>query len=304
MAKSKQDKMNALLIEAFEEFERTLPKQRKSVLASMSNSRLKLADTLSAQTGDDGRIQQSKNSLVVKRISEVERQIVRTYEGALRKELEQTVRVSSESVVNAFIAALGPHAIATLVGASSAIAVSELVKTGAITGIVFALIFGLSVGAFVKTIVDSILSRRGPDGKTTRQRIQLFAKEMTTDISRVVRKSLSEGNTIADILRQIERVYTDADWRVTRLVETESMTAYRTSVARMAEESEQMSAVQIVDFPEGHENTHNRHTCYKYATTDEYGLGVGVYPATVRKIRNPHPQCRSILVPVLAEGIE
>jgi hypothetical protein len=296
MAKSTQDKLEQSLIESFESFERQIPKQRKAVLASISTARLALNERLAAKSVKGVT---PKGADAQKIVDDAERLIATAYATTLRKELEQTVRASAVSTAEALIAALGPVAVLELTGLVIAMSIAELLETGLLIEFVFALIFGIALTAFVSAIVDSLMRRVESDGRNTNSRIRRFANEVSTELAKVIRQSAANGDNMADLVRKVEQVFAEADWRVRRLVDTEIMAAYRSSVARLTEGSTIVKGLRIIDFPEGHEETHDRHKCYQYAQVDEFGLGKGVYPVTVRKIRNPHPQCRSILVPVL-----
>lgn len=279
-----QAKLERTLSELYEQFERTLPKQRKAVTDGISAAR--------------------PTAATPETIEAMERNIYRAYTTALRAELERTVSTSVDNLATALIAALGPVSVMELAGVATAVSVSELAKSGLLNGLIFVLIFGIDIADFAKSLVEAMMSRTSSDGKNTRQRIRIFANEVAEEITKAITTATRSGRSQTDILGAIDEVLREADWRVDRLVDTESMTAYRTSVTRIVEDSDVFSAVRIIDFPEGHEDVHHRHNCYKYARADEHGLGNGIYPATTRKIRNPHPQCRSILVPILAEGEE
>jgi hypothetical protein len=291
-----QDKLEQHLIEAFEEFERTIPRQRKAVLASISTARLKTSERLAAKAVD-GSIPKSTD---VKKLSaEAERLITTAYATSLRTSLEQTVRASAVSTSEALIAALGPAAVLELTGVITALSIAELLETGLLVEFVFAFIFGTAITSFVAAVVNGLLRRIESDGKSTNQRIRIFAREISIELTKILRQGALNGDSMSDLMKKLEKVFAQADWRVRRLVDTETMAAYRTSIARLTDGSSIVKGLRIIDFPEGHEDRHEQHKCYEYAQVDEYGLGKGVYPASTRKIRNPHPQCRSILVPVL-----
>lgn len=284
-----QDKLEKTMIESFESFERTIPKQRKAVLASISTVRLKLIERLAVATSAQKKVDAKQLS------EEAYRMITTAYTTALRKELEQTVRASAVSTSEALIAALGPAAVLELTGIVTAMSIAELVETGLLTELVFALIFGIAITAFVVAVVNGILRRLESDGKNTNQRIRQFAREISLELGRVLRQE----SDMSELTKQLEKIFAESEWRVRRLVDTETMSAYRTAVVRLTEGSSLVKGLRIIDFPEGHEDTHDHHKCYKYAQANEHGLGKGVYPIHTKKIRNPHPQCRSILVPVL-----
>lgn len=276
-------------------------KMEKAIVASYDTS-------ITAMTKQSKTVMKAISAVVPtdyspKGISAIERQIYDTYLKAFRAELETTVRASSTSLVEALVAAIGPSAILGIIGVTTVLSAAELAKTGVLTELVFAFLFGIGIAEFVASVISGILNRKAGDGKSTRDRIRIFANEVAKEIAKAIEASIKGDDTAATIAKRIQKVYKDAEWRVGRLVETETLTAYRTSVARLAGMSDVFSYVKIIDFPEGHRDTHPRHLCYKYARADEHGLGAGIYPATTVKIRNPHPQCRSILVPVLTEEL-
>lgn len=278
-----QTKMDKAVIQSYDRHTDAMMKQSKTVMKAISAV---------VPTG-----------FTPKDLDATERQIYDAYLRAFRAELETTVRASSTSLVEALIAAIGPALTLELIGVTTVASAAEMAKTGVLTELVFAFLFGIGIAEFVASVISGILNRKAGDGRSTRDRIRVFANEVAKDIAKEVRAGIKGSDTAADVIKRIQKVYKDAEWRVGRLVETETMTAYRTSVARLAGMSDVFDYVRIIDFPEGHEHTHHRHACYKYARADEHGLGAGVYPATTVKIRNPHPQCRSILLPVLAASI-
>lgn len=282
-----QDKLERAFIASFEEYESSITKQSKTVLQAISGTR-----PINFNAGT---------------LDRLEGRIYATYSQSLRSELETAVHASATNLSDALIAAIGPVAVAELVGIQSAMSAAEMARTGILTGLVFALLFGIGIAEFVDELVESIMnrtSRNTPEGPSysTKQRIRQFARQLALEATKVIRQGIRGDSTDGDIARAIGKVYLEADWRVKRLVETETLTAYRTSIAELAGKSSLFENVKIIDFGIGHEHTHPRHRCYKYARADEHGLGPGIYPPTVRKIRNPHPQCRSILVPVLSGG--
>lgn len=303
MAKeTQQEKLEAALREAFATYERSLfPLHRKAVQQSVHNAKNDLMARISELADSKGKLPKNSLNAVQSEIDALERMIYTAYTQALRRELQAASSSATVSTAEALIAALGPSAIMALTGMATASTLRELVETGVLNSLVLSLILGVSVVQFSAEMAERILSR-SVNGTNTRRRIRIFAREVSQEIKRAVQKVAQRGGQTGEILRQIEQILRETDWRVERLVDTESMTAYRTSVARLSEMADVFDNVKIIDFPDGHRATHTRHKCYQFAHKDEHGLGIGVYPASTQKIRNPHPQCRSILVPILAEN--
>lgn len=297
MAK-KQQQLDELMTQSLLSFERlTLNKQPGRIASDIQYVTKPLIARINELADDKGKLPKNTLAELTRDTVALERGVYNVYSTSLRRQLEASAYYSAESTITAIVAVLGPGIVAKIIGLATASSLSQLAETGALASIFFATLTGLSLTEFARLIADYVMRRKSSDGKSTIDRIRIFARE----VARASAQAVSQGGSAGDIIRRIDNVMRELDWRIERLVETESMTAYRTSVARLSEQEDVISAVKIIDFAEGHESTHPRHKCFQYARADEHGMGEGIYPVHTRKIRNPHPQCRSILVPVLAE---
>lgn len=293
-----QRTLQELVLSAAMDFERNyLAKQPGTVSAEIKASLEVLKARINELANGKGVLSASSKSVLESEISALESTLYRRYSESLRLQLEISSQQALVSNTEALLAAVGPTVLATSVGLATSSSLSSLAETGALTTVLLTLVFGDGILNVAKGIAESIMGRTSDGGINTRRRLRIFAREVSLEIQKRFRTTTSAR----DLLRDIDVILQETDWRVARLVETESMNAYRTSVAKLSEMFDVISHVKIIDFAEGHEATHPGHKCYEYARSNEYGLGKGIYPTTVTKIRKPHPQCRAILVPVIAE---
>lgn len=292
-----EDKLNNELAEIFKALDHALPKKNAQAKRAVGRSKLIVSDVLAKHTSSDGTIPRNKQTAVMSELVYVEGDIYRQLRAELLLILTDVSETTTTRLAEALVAAIG---------------VSPLVEAGVITeslmeiaeGFVEALFWALTGSSYskhVESTVNSAFRRRDGDGKALNDRIRNIASILHREIQTTIRQSIRKGENTAEILRKVDRIYRTMDWRVDTVTETEALYTMRQAVAKFAEESEIVVALKIVDFPHGDPAEHRRHKCYEYANANEYGLGKGIYPVTARKIRNPHPRCRSALMLVLAD---
>lgn len=292
-----EQEINEGLEELFEQIERSLPRRNAQVRRAVDRARLSIADILAKYTDSNGTIPRSKVNAVLRDLAAVEGEIHRN----LRNEMAVVVEDVGEETVTEL-----SELILAIIGVAALIKVVGLPKDFANLSVgaaesVFGALTGKTIREFVEAMVSSTFNRRGSDQKRLNDRLRRIARVLRKEIEVTLRESIRNGEGTTEILRKVERKFSDLDWQIDTLVETESLYTMRQSVARFAEESGIVAALKIVDFPHGDIREHMRHKCYIYANRDEHGLGKGVYPIGTRKIRNPHPRCRSMLLFVLKD---
>lgn len=286
-------KVNEALLALHEEVNNVLSRKSNRVLRAIGESRLAISDLLAKHSEEDGKIPSNKLTAVLTELTDVEAQMYRNLRDEVRLEVKDVAERSSHSISEAVIGALGTGALLSFIGIAELDALTNEAIFGALVGI--------GVMQFVTSVVTSVFNRKGDDGLTLIDRLDSLASMLINEIRDTLRVNIMKGEDNAVIIRKLNDVIEETDWRVKTIVETESMFALRQSIGKFGEESKVVKAVKIVDFPHGDPKEHRRHKCYIYAHSDEHGLGEGVYPVTTLKIRNPHPRCRSLLQYVLVD---
>lgn len=292
-----EQEINEGLEELFEQIERSLPRRNAQVRKAVDRARLSIADILAKYTDSNGTIPRSKVNAVLRDLAAVEGEIYRNLRNEMAVVVEDVGEETVTELSELILAAIGVAALIKVAGLPKDFA---NLSVGAAES-VFGALTGKTIREFVEAMVSSTFNRRGSDQKRLNDRLRRIARVLRKEIEVTLRESIRNGEGTTEILRKVERKFSDLDWQIDTLVETESLYTMRQSVARFAEESGIVAALKIVDFPHGDIREHMRHKCYIYANSDEHGLGKGVYPIGTRKIRNPHPRCRSMLLFVLKD---
>lgn len=295
-----EEKLNKALDELHKSFEHSLPRQSGQVIRAMNRSRLTIADVLSKHADSGGVIPKSKANAVVSDLATVEGELYRNIRDELHAVVYDTAESTTVGVAEAVIAVLGALTIVEFAGLSTAIA-----GIGAgLVALVFTALTGDGYIDYAQSVEESVFNRKGDDDKVLNDRLKELARSVYGDITVTLRNSIQQGEGTSGMIRKIERKFKDVAWRIKTIVETEVAYAQRQSIGRFAEKTGIARGLKIVDYPHGDPATHRRHKCYEYAHQNEHGLGQGVYPVTTRKIRNPHPRCRSSLHFVLVDELK
>src|SRR5699024_967162 len=129
--------------------------------------------------------------------------------------------------------------------------------------------------------------------KTLKQRAAMLAAETTADVRSVIRQGVLGGEDVQSIVKKVRKTFSDTEWKVERLVESEVYGAYRYQFAQTTSENG-FDWIRIHEtFPRHPRRRYHR--CYTLANADPYGRGKGVYKSTDIEIFYPHPQCTSWL---------
>lgn len=287
-----EKQVNDRLLEMQEAFEKKLPTYSRQVKQAFDLARARVADII-VKHAKDGKVPKNRVNALNSELSAVEARLYRDLLSQTTIIIEDAATDASEGLNKALVIA---------VGASILLAMNEEEEgSEALTSAGFLLSIGIGLLALIKKVLGTVLGRSGDDGLNLRDRLRKLAADIVADVRKTLRKSSNASEDIADIQRKVAQIFGDVEWRVDRIVETEAPVAYRTAIAQAAELSDLVEALKIIDFPHG--KHHEKHKCYEYARANEHGMGKGVYPVTTRKIRNPHPQCRSRLVLVMKEGV-
>ena len=297
---STQQKLNEALGASYEAFERTLPRKNGKVMRAASRSRLTVADVLAKYADSTGKIPKNKTTAVVAELSVIQGSIYSDINAELRSAISDSAEDAVVSTAGVIAAVIGVLAVIKFAGLSKAIA-----EFGpkVVAQVLFSALTGFSFLGFIKAVADSVFNRKADDGKQLNDRLHEVAKTLHDDVTETIRKSIQNSEGVPVIIRKVKQKFREVNNRLNTIVETESLNAYRQALAWFAEKSGLVSALKIVDYPHGDPAEHRRHECYIYAHMDEYGLGEGIYPVSTRKIRHPHPRCRSTLHFILDEKL-
>lgn len=295
-----ENEVNQRLEELYNALERKLPRNNAQVRRAVERTRLTVADILAKHTSSDGTIPRSRIVAIQRDLEKLDGEIYRYLRDEIRTILEETAEDSTVGLVEIILAVIG---LALLIEAAKLPKSLSDVTIDLVEAIISA-IAGTSYRKFIDSIANSAFNRKGEDEKSLNDRIWAIAVSLRKEVEKEIRKRIQKGENISDILQSVDRTYNTFDWRLDTLVETETMYVMRHAVAKFAEKSGIVKALKIVDFTHGDPKVHKRHKCYVYAHADEHGMGDGVYPVSTRKIRNPHPRCRSMLLLVLADDLK
>lgn len=295
---SVESRINKAIDEMMESYHNTLARKNNEAFRAFTQARLNMVHTLAKYTDDTGRIPKEKIKPVINEIMAVEGVMYRD----LRSYLQNTAYRDSEetllTLVEVLIAVIGIATLAEILGIPK-----DVVDKGVDASLIVAYLSGVSVTTLANSLVTSMFNRKGVDGADLYDRLRKVSTSFRIEIVREVRESIRKGLPTSEIIRNIERKISEFKWRIDTIVETEFMYVQRSAVGKVAEFGEKFGFIvglRIVDYPHAPMREHVRHKCYLYARQNEHGLGRGVYPVTTRKIRNPHPRCRSTLHFVMA----
>lgn len=289
-----QRKFNAQLDELLENLENTLPKKYGQLTRAADRARLDVEDIIAKYADANGVIPRSKQSAVIRDLQRVEGQIYRD----IQRELQVMFNATAEAT------AMGLSlAVATAIDTATLLAVAGIAKTLADITLLFPALIGKSTDQFIKDLAKTPFNRKDSDGLRLNDRLRNIAGTIIREVSSTLRKSIRNGEVTSKMNRKVRDDFNSLAWRLKTMVETEILYVMRNGIATFAELSGIAKGLRIKDYPHGTPGEHERHACYVYAHADEHGMGVGVYPVHTRKIRHPHPRCRSTLHLVLVDRL-
>lgn len=291
--------VNKAIAEIYETIERSLPRKNSQVARAVGRARLMVADVLAKYTNQDGVIPRNKVSAVVQELQRVEAEIYKYLRDELRLVLADTAEYTVITLAEALVAIYGAQKLL------DAVALNEVATELGVelAEVIYNLLTDSSYKKHRDSVVESAFSRRGDDGLALNARLKNISLQTVDELLKTLRQTIGQGEGTSDMIRQTERVFKDIQWRLDTVTETETLFTARQALAKFAEESGVVRALKIVDYPHGNPKEHMRHKCYKYAHANEHDLGKGVYPVHTRKIRNPHPRCRSTLHFVMVDEL-
>lgn len=277
---------NAKLDELLETIENVLPKRYGQLTRASERARLTVEDILAKYADADGVIPRSKQGAVIRDLQRIEGQIYRD----IRSELQVVFNSTAETT------AMGLSlAVNTAIDTATLLAVAGIAKALADAGLLFPALIGVSTDEFIRDLAKTPFARKDGDGLQLNDRLRDISRVITREVSSTLRKSIRNGEVTSSMNRKVQRDFNSLAWRLKTIVETEILYVMRQGIAKFAELSGIVKGLKIRDYPHGKPGEHQRHKCFIYAHADEHGMGLGVYPVTTRKIRHPHPRCRSTL---------
>jgi hypothetical protein len=286
-----QRQFNAKIDELLEAVDHTLPRHYGQLTRASERARLTIEDIIAKYAGPDGVIPRSKQGAVIRDLQRIEGQIYRDIRDELRMVFESTAQAQAMGLALAVNSALDTATLLAVAGIAKAYAETVAFLFGAL--------IGKSTMEFSQDIAKTPFNRKDSDGLRLNDRLRDIARTITREVSSTLRKSIRNGEVTSQMNRKVHRDFKSLAWRLRTIVETETLYLHRNAVGAFAELSGIAQGVKIVDYPHGKPGEHERHMCHIYAHQDEHGMGQGVYPVGTRKVRHPHPRCRSTLHLVL-----
>lgn len=289
-----EKKFNASIDELLENLENTLPRKYGHLTRAADRARLTVEDILAKYADANGIIPRSKQGAVIRDLQRIEGEIYRN----IRDELQVMFNSTAEAT------AMGlSFAVASAIDTAALLAVAGIAKALAETPLLFGALIGKSTDEFIRDLAKTPFNRKDDDGLRLNDRLRDISRVITRQVSSTLRKSIRNGEVTSRMNRKVQRDFNSLAWRLKTIVETEVLYVMRNGIAMFAELSGIAKGLRIKDYPHGKPGEHERHKCYEYAHSDEHGLGRGVYPVSTRKIRHPHPRCRSTLHLVLVDKL-
>jgi len=281
----KQKTFEQRITRLYADFYDTLPEANARVRKALEASRTRVF-TLIAENAVKGKLDKKALLRILTALETEENRLYEDLAAALRQEIRQAAEDAGVGLNEVLIAA-------------GVIAVLSDDDEAPTDGLLAAL--GLGLLALLAFILRSTMRRKDSDGKALPDRLRKLSREIRLELAKELRRLRNKD--IGTMLDTLKKIYGDAEWRVDRLTESEASYAFRRAVVEGSKSSGVVEALRIIDFPHGKPSVHRRHKCYEYSHANEHGLGRGIYPIGTAKILNPHPQCRSIILPVAKGGV-
>lgn len=256
-------KIDNVLQEAYDEHERNQQRQINYVLAEIDRTRLDLIDLLTNHAKQDNTISKARIHTLLGELDEIERKI---RDNGL-KALDTVIDDTATKAIQTGVAALGLLAV---VKALSSRRERQLARN----------------------VVDSVFGRfKDENIIDLSDRMWTLAGDYNAELRRVLQAGIIQGKSVNQLVSDVRKVYEAETWKIETIVITETNTAHRVGIAKVAEASEVVKAIKIIDHP-GHKR-HDQHECYRLARQNPYGWGDGVYRPQDTYIYSPHPRCRA-----------
>jgi hypothetical protein len=290
-----QKQFNAQLDELLHNLENTLPRKYGQLTRAADRARLLVEDILAKYADVNGKIPRNKQGAVIRDLQRVEGQIYRDVQAELQMMFNSTAEATAMGL---------SLAVSGAIDTTTLLAVTGIAKAYADTvAFVFSALLGKGTEEFIRDIAKTPFNRKDDDGLRLNDRLRDISRTIIRQVSSTLRKSIRNGEVTSNMNRKVARDFNSLAWRLKTIVETEVLYVMRNGIATFAELSGIAKGLRIVDYPHGKPGEHERHKCYEYSHADEHGMGRGVYPVGTRKIRHPHPRCRSTLHLVLHDKL-
>ncbi|WP_079516520.1 hypothetical protein [Rossellomorea marisflavi] len=282
-----QQQFNEAIDELFEATQNKLPQYYGRLTRANDRARLMVEDILAKHAGPDSVVPRNKSAAVTRELQQVESQVYRDIRSELQRMFEEAAFAQSSGLALAVSGALDVAALLAVAGIAQAYAESA--------SYLLAALIGKPTEEFTSSLSKAPFNRKDSDGLQLNDRLRDIARTTTRQVASTLRKSIRNGEVTSRMNRKVARDFNSLAWRLKTIVETETLYLHRNAIGMFAELTDITRGVKIVDYPHGKPGEHERHKCHIYAHQNEHGLGEGVYPPGTRKIRHPHPRCRSTL---------
>jgi hypothetical protein len=294
-----QAKLNKELDALLETIENTLPRKSGQLNRAVDRARLTVEDILAKYADGDGKIPRNKTSLVLRDLQRIEGEIYRSVRTEFQQVFADSAKETSMALSLALMTAIDTATLLSVAGITGTLA-----SLGANAAyLILEALLRKTREDFAEDIAKTPFNRKDDDGKRLNDRLKDIARTIHREVSSTLRKSIRNGEVTSRMNRKVKRDFSSLAWRLKTIVETEVLYVMRNGIATFAELSGIAKGLRIKDHPHGKPGEHESHKCYEYAHQDEHGMGEGVYPVTTRKIRHPHPRCRSTLHIVLIDKL-
>lgn len=291
-----EKKLNKQIDDLLETIEGTLPKKYGRLTRATDKARLAVEDILAKHADADGKVPRNKQATVIRDLQRVESQLYRDIRTELQAIFAETSDTMSAGLALALYVALDTATLLEFAGLAEAL--------GETAELLFSALIGRDTYKFSKDMAKTPFNRKDDDGLQLNDRLRDIARVIVRQVSSTLRQSIRNGEVTSRMNQKVKRDFSSLAWRLKTLVETEILYIHRNAIGMFAEYSGIAQGLRIQDYTHGKPGEHERHACYKYAHANEHGLGRGVYPVNTRKIRHPHPRCRSTLHLVLVEKLK
>lgn len=290
-----EKQFNKQLDELLEEIVNTLPIKYGQLTRAVDRSRLMVEDIVAKYADTNGKVPRNKQGAIVRDLQRVESQIYREMQTELQTMFYATALTTADK--------LG-LALQTAINTAGLLAVANIAEAYLETAwLLLSALLGKGTNEYVRDIAKTPFNRKDDDGLRLNDRLRDISRSITRQVSSTLRQSIRNGEVSSSMNRKIARDFKSLAWRLKTIVETEVLYVMRNGVATFAELSGIAKGLRIKDYPHGAPGEHEKHMCHIYAHKDDHGLGEGVYPVGTRKIRHPHPRCRSTLHLVLHDKL-
>jgi hypothetical protein len=271
MATEQARRLAQLLEQSARQYDKLNIAQQAFAVREIGRTRLELTDLLTDYAKKDNTISRARLNSLLRDLDGIEASIRKNGMDAMSTVIRDSAAFGTQAGERALMGALGNSAA-----------------------------LGVQFNRMNAESVRYVATRFSADGLVLSDRVWQIAGDQRDALNTVIRSGIIRGESVNTLTAQVRAVYDNETWKIRRLVRTEGNVAYRTGTAYRAQRSDNVKGLRIhkglADRPE--------HECTILAEADDYGLGVGVYPADNTDILSPHPNCTSYTTYELTERTE